>query len=294
MNHLPNGVEELAEEEKPVGELFSLVYCQRGTPLEDSERFRRRLGGYLLGHVSDLISRAEVYQFIHYLTTETGLEIPLRGMGSVADFLLNVEVTDLLNCITLIWRYFRSGSRLYTQGEMWRNFVKRALKEENMRYRLDPSCGVHYLIDEAFEANRVAILPALQDPRYAGVRDAFETAYQYLSSDTKAAARSMFESLEIMARLMVTGQKNLNGWLVLNKLKPMALTLYEKDKTASTVTEGFFEGLAKWVDSVHNYRHGQGQEEPVSPPLDLCVYILSSGTSFLRWLIDVDQRTKSS
>ncbi len=37
----------MTEDEKPVGELFSLVYCQRGTPLDDSKKFRTRLGGFL-------------------------------------------------------------------------------------------------------------------------------------------------------------------------------------------------------------------------------------------------------
>ncbi len=281
----------MTEDEKPVGELFSLVYCQRGTPLDDSKKFRTRLGGFLKGQVT--MDRVTRYQFAHYLTAETGWEVQWgSGMSSIADFLLTVEITVLLNCITLVWRFLHSHvSDRYSR--MWHDFVERGLTEENMRYRLDPLCGVHYLIDEAFESNRTSILPALQDSRYAGVRDAFENAYQYMSSDTKAAVRSMFEALEILARLMVSGQKNLNQWLVLHKLKPMALTIYQKDKTASTVTDGFFDGLAQWVDSVHNYRHGQGQEEPVSPPLELCVYILSSGTSFLRWLIDVDQRTKS-
>jgi hypothetical protein len=36
----------------------------------------------------------------------------------------------------------------------------------------------------------------------------------------------MFEALEILACLMFPEQKNLNGWLVRDKFKPIALTLY--------------------------------------------------------------------
>jgi len=38
----------------------------------------------------------------------------------------------------------------------------------------------------------------------------------------------MFEALEILACLMFPEQKNLNGWLVRDKFKPIALTLYTK------------------------------------------------------------------
>jgi len=57
------------------------------------------------------------------------------------------------------------------------------------------------------------------------------------------------------------------------------------------MTEGLFAGFADWVDAVHNYRHGQGLPEPVAPPIDLTVYMLSSGASFLRWLVTIDGKS---
>lgn len=279
----------MAEEEKPVGELFSLVYCQRGIPLEDSVKVRRRLGGFC----TQFLDTTALRSLAKFLTMETGLEMPMvAGRRSIPEYLLRVEIVDLLNSITLIWRFFQPGGAQF--GRLWHTFVIRVFHEENMRYRLDELCGVHYLIDEAFEDNRVSILPALQKARYVGLRDAFENAYRYLSSDTKTAARFMFESLEILARLMFPEQRNLNGWLVRNKVKSAAMSLCATDSTASKVVDGFCEGLAQWVDAMHCYRHGQGLPEPVSPPLELCVYILSSGTSFLRWLVDVDQKTGSN
>ena len=35
------------EKERPVGELFSRAYGERGAPIEDSPVFRRRLGTYV-------------------------------------------------------------------------------------------------------------------------------------------------------------------------------------------------------------------------------------------------------
>lgn len=49
-------------------------------------------------------------------------------------------------------------------------------------------------------------------------------------------------------------------------------------------------GSPEWVDGMHNYRHGQDVPDPVAPPMDLAVYIFSSGTSFLRWLVEIDKK----
>ncbi len=106
--------------------------------------------------------------------------------------------------------------------------------------------------------------------------------------DTKAAVRSIFESIEILVRLMIPGTKNLNKWVVQNPLKEIAHKKYVHDEIALKTISGIFDGLGEWFDALHNYRHGQGKEEPVAPPLEFAVYILSSGASFLRWLIELD------
>jgi hypothetical protein len=129
------------------------------------------------------------------------------------------------------------------------------------------------LVDEEFEHNRLSILRCLETPRYAGVRMAFESAHKYLdieSRDAKAAVRSMFESLEILTKLMVE-TKLLNKWVVENKLKELAKSIYAGDETAVKTIGIIFEGFARWVDGPHNYRHGQGKVDPVDPPLGFAI-----------------------
>jgi hypothetical protein len=83
----------------------------------------------------------------------------------------------------------------------------------------------------------------------------------------------------------MTDTKNLNKWIVENTLKSKCLKIYESDPIAMKVASKMFDGFTQWVDSVHNYRHGQVGEEPLSPPEDITIYIISSGTAFLRWLV---------
>ncbi len=223
------------------------------------------------------------------------------------EFFTKSPIDSVLNAITLIWRFFYQdeyrkwiyteraksvGKWAYPQAEAWQAFVARALREENMAYSLDESCGVHYLVDEEFERNRVSALSSLDAPRYAGVRDAFEAAYSYLDSqppDTKASVRSTFEAIEILARLIDPQSNRLNKQLVENKLKPLAVNL-TSDPTENKTVGKLFDGIAQWVDGLHNYRHGQGVEHPVAPSLTLAVYIISSGAAVLRWLVEIDTK----
>ena len=106
--------------------------------------------------------------------------------------------------------------------------------------------------------------------------------------DNKAAVRSMFESLEILVRLMIPSAKNLNRWLVENTLKQKCLSTISTEPTALNVVTGLFDGFADWVNGLHNYRHGQPSEQPVAPSEEVAVYVLSSGSAFLRWLVGIN------
>ncbi|MFX5689069.1 hypothetical protein ABTD94_21875, partial [Acinetobacter baumannii] len=61
------------------------------------------------------------------------------------------------------------------------------------------------------------------------------------------------------------------------------------DATAMRAANKQLASFRDWIDSSHNYRHEQGSEEPVQPPIDLAILAISNGTAFLRWLIHLDQ-----
>lgn len=99
----------------------------------------------------------------------------------------------------------------------------------------------------------------------------------------------MFEAIEILARLMDPPSKNLNRYSVENKLKALALGS-TKDATERDTICKVFDGLAQWVDGLHNYRHGQGVQQPVAPSLTFAVYVISTGAATLRWLVEIDSK----
>lgn len=274
------------------GQRFSLIYLERKEPVRDSQRFRNRLSAYYWEYLHD----DYVGAIVKNIQKETGTVIPINGdKYSISDFFKKNEFRDVLDSITLIYRVVIDCG--WKQGaEHWKQFVERAMKEENLGYRLDANCGVHYLVDEEFERNRFSTLSVLDDPKYNGVRAAYEDAYRYMDNhpiDTKAAVRSIFESIEILVKQMVE-TKNLNKWVVENTLKEKCIKIYDSDTTATKVVTEMFSGFAHWVDGLHNYRHGQAEEDPVSPGEVIAIYALSSGSAFLRWLIGINNQLKNN
>lgn len=275
------------------GKRFSLVYLDRTAPVRDSIRFRNRLAAYYGEH----LYKNHDSNIMKEIRRETGSEIPYFSNSgySVSEFFKQNEQRDILDSVTLIYRTL-SDSAYKQRAEHWKSFVSRTFKEENLGYKLDAHGGVHYYVDEEFERNRYSTLSVLKDSQYTSVRTAYEDAYRHLDNnpiDSKAAVRSIFESLEILVKQMVD-TKNLNKWVVENTLKEICLSPYENDKTATKVVAEMFDGFAHWVDALHNYRHGQGEEQPVAPTEGIAIYVLSSGSAFLRWLIGINNNIKKT
>lgn len=272
--------------EIPKGELFSRIYIERGEPQRDSKRFRNRLGkrieSIFAGYSTESISN-----FIEY---ETGAHIE----DELIDFFNSADLRDVLDSITLIWKYIKRVESSFVPASKWHVFVSRVLKEENLGYMLDEKCGVHYFVDEEFERNRIAVLACLQDTRYAAVAEAFERAHESLGPsdiDTKGAIRAVFDALEISYKLIVPPKEKdrLNSSGVRNKLIPMAQKIYNSDITASKTSVNLLSGFCDWIDAAHMYRHSQRSEEPVAPPMEIAILMVSSGASYLRWLVGFEK-----
>jgi hypothetical protein len=271
------------------GKRFSQIYLEHGAPTPDSTRFRNRLQAFyrkdLYNSYSSTIPITIRLELGITVTTNAG------GYYDLVNFFGKEQIRDVLDSITVIYDLVKK--RNAQAAEEWRLFVERTLKEENLGYRIDNNAIIHYLIDEEFERSRISVLAALENQRYAGIKAAFEDAHRYLDTDpidTKASVRSVFESIEILVKLMAPSVHRLTKKVVQTELKEIVTTTYKDDSVAIETIDKIFDGLGEWFDALHNYRHGQGKEEPVVPPLDFAVYIFSSGASFLRWLIEIDQK----
>jgi hypothetical protein len=140
------------------GKRFTFLYLERGLPQKDSVRLRKRLSAFYWDHLHQY-HKDNIRRIIE---KELGVDIPWNGaIGySVADFLKSCELRDLLDSVTLIYRaVYEANYR--SNAEEWMRFVARALAEENVGYRLDGKCGVHFFVDEEFNQNRIACIASL-------------------------------------------------------------------------------------------------------------------------------------
>lgn len=266
-------------------ERFSHLYLDRSQPLTDSIKFRKRLGYFVRTELSHHLER-----IVPFLKLEMGLDIYRLGSTyDIEDFFIRIQTYEVLDAITLIY------VRLDQEYE-WLKFVRRCLDEENLGYYVDNKCVVHLKVDEEFQRNRTSTLKCLENPKYSGIREAFEHAFNEMDSTpphTKDAVRSIFECLEILVKQMIDTDL-LNAKTVRGPLKAKIQKVYQGDPTALGSVGHLVEGFADWVTGIHPYRHGQNDEEPVVPPLEFAVYALSSGTAFLRWLVSIDTALNDS
>lgn len=200
-------------------------------------------------------------------------------------FLTKAEFSEVLTLITgayqsLVYSNNRKGA------EYFRSFVSSAFAEENLAFRVDDECIVHFSVDEEFERNRNSTIAVLCSPKLNKAQIAFENAFKSMNeSNTKAAILSIFEAVEIVARQLAPNHKNLHAGLARGELKAICLEIIATDDVSSKSLEKQFESLSNWVDSVHFYRHGQPQGAP--PTGSFAVLVLSMGCAYLRLLGEV-------
>jgi len=229
------------------------------------------------------------------LQSELGIEVPAGAHQlSVSEFLKLAAMSDLLDAITIISDGLATPqNRAHRRDAHWREFVSRAISEENLGYRLDPRGGVHYLVDKEFERNRVAALRSLEAPRFAAVLVEFETAHRVLDEDppnARASIQLAFEAAEILTRLMDRSGKisHLGPPEIESVFGPIIQRAYASDDAARDAAKGMLKAFGDWVVSAQQYRHGQRTEEPRPPPMGLAIAILSSSATYIRWLVELE------
>jgi hypothetical protein len=278
--------------ERPHGQRFSHVYLrENAAPLQDSSRARRRVAS-LVNSIKDLEGA-----FAAYLTGELGIDVKWGSVGvRWIETIDSFALRDFLDFFTIAGRYLTHKSRRGMYNPSAQSVLikeaNRIFAEENLRYEIDPAGGVHFKVDAQFAATTNAAIAALGRSRYANAREQFELAMVALSQadiDGKQSIRGVFNATECVFKLMYDRPRLASGD-VTKSLKPTVQQLFGADPTALRAATKSVVAFSEWVDACHHYRHEQGVEEPLQPPLDLTVQLVSVGSGFLRWLISIDKQ----
>jgi hypothetical protein len=265
---------------------YSQLYIDYSAPIPDSQRARHRLGKLLQGLLGPNHNAA--LPLSELLERELGVKVGVQHAFGFPIFCSQCAIRDFLDTVTVTATYFQnSGLKI-----QWLSEVRRIFSEEHLAYEIDDNGIVHPAVDEEFQRNRRATVAGLQMPRYANSLVAFERISDELASQPpngKEAWRAVFTSVEGLFKLMFPPATQLNAGAIDAYLTGVVQKLHQGDAVAQRAANKQVAAFKDWVDASHNYRHEAGSEEPVQPPLDLAVLAISNGTSYLRWLVAIDQ-----
>ncbi|KAA0970825.1 hypothetical protein FPY71_10135 [Aureimonas fodinaquatilis] len=274
---------------EPIGQRFSQVYLREPNFLPDSERLRNRLG-IIYGIFEDRTL------FGNKLESELGVMLSRDHSytSSWPVILRQLQLRDVLDSITIRWNSISSvyPDRREADRKRFIAQVRRVFVEEQVRYRIDDSAGVHFTQDSEFERSRIATITILGNPRYNSVRQLYEEAFICLDSlppDGKGAIRHSFFAIEALFRLMFPKALQLNGSEVNKYVRPQSDVKYSEQEAAKNLARKQISSFIDWIDGAHFYRHEPGTEDPAQPPLELAVFMVSQVSGFIRWLVTFDQ-----
>jgi hypothetical protein len=272
---------------------YSQLYIERGLPTPDSERARFRIFVKFV----DMLSNQHKLGVEHLINQELG--IPLHQIpdpecfGTFPDFeafFLECKQQDFLDSITLVYKYMAGDYGLPASfPPHWATETDRILAEENMAFRVGSDGVVHPLVDEEFEVNQASALEALGEPRFGEARTDFEAAHRHLRSGKgKEALRMMFPAVEVASKVLFPGAfARLTPNEVDRHILPRMQARYAGNQPALDAGNRLLAGMRSWINAAQLYRHGQEIEDAAEPPTDFVVAHLSTGATYLRWMIEL-------
>lgn len=268
------------------GELFSRNYLRPEVMLSDSIRARRRAYS-----VFEEFPPTIAEKFVQAVKRQLGVTYPSFSYGYLhADFWVECETRDFLGAVTLVFRLLNNPG---WQREYLKE-LRTIFDQEALHYRIDDAGGVHYLVDAEFSRGTETTIRNLDQPRFAGARQALDDGLKGLTAghlSGKALIRGVFEAAESVFLVIIPEPKpnRLNEAAVEKHLRPLLVARYQGVPDAGDKVSRVLDTFNKWVKSAHPYRHGASFEDVHEAPLDEAVLSASIGMAFIRYLVQPDQ-----
>lgn len=275
---------------RPVGQLFTKVYRDRGEPRDDAPKFRVQLH-----HALREIFADEYPALGRYIGGQTGVEVPSSQGGMRISYRFDEYINDcpldeLLDFLTLVF-HFAEARGMRSFGYTWIDRVRAALATHNMAYEMDRLGGMHHKVDAAFARSQELTLACLADAKFEAARVDTEAAFDCLTDihrNPKMAVGNIFMAAESVFKLVLGKAINLTSGTVGKELRLLVQRkITEFDQAASQSYNAVVSSFADWVDACHPYRHGQKDPNVVEPPMDLAIVLTTQGADLIRWLVSL-------
>ena len=268
--------------------MFSRTYLRQPATQRDSVRLRNRLAAK--AWELERTSRNAAIAFVRIIHAETGARVP-EGAGGydIGRFFRETEFRDVLDGVTcMVTAMEEQGAN----ARMWVEFCKRAFDEEAMAYSVDDHGGCHYRVDVAFHETAASVVASLSVAPFVAAGAALDNAVKELTRaepQGKHAIRDAFEGLETLFKVVTGTNHDLTVANIGNDLMPIVSRKYD---AADRMLRGDGTTVRPSTGQIpcHRYRWEHQVEEPVEPPLELAVLLVSNGLGFARWIADLRQQ----
>jgi hypothetical protein len=271
---------------------FSLNYALAAEPGLDSQRARTRI----LAHLQDQYPRA-IRDLPTFLGTELGIHPSSTAYGyKWRDFFAAIDLNDFLDTLTLSYQAIKHTSQdpstrdFYSrkdyEPQYFVQFVNRVLSETNLNYIMNDDGGVRFKVDEAHQIQRASIIQHLDETKFLSVKTLMIDCYEKLESqppNTLLAVRSCFDAHEALVKIHFTDVARLQVGEVQKKIRP-AIEKHTEATEMAAVSK-HLEAYKSWVIASQEFRHASGSHAPSAPSMDFSVLHVSTGTAYLRWLL---------
>ncbi|GJL96074.1 MAG: hypothetical protein DHS20C05_24790 [Hyphococcus sp.] len=269
------------------GGLYSRQYL-KPIVTEDSKRARTRysaLSRKLFGKYENLKSN-----FSQEVESKLGVRIRTTGAGFsfkylVDNWLDDCELRDFLDSVTILYAFLSDEDKSALVAA-----VNSIFKEEMLPFSVDENGGVHRVFDQEFESNTEFVFKVLEEKEYRAAGAEFQKGLNYLRStspDTISAVRAVYGAIENIFKIRFD-ESRLGPTEVRKKLLPVVEERYsERHKNSATL---FLKSFSEWINACQQYRHADDEREHAEIPLEYAVALISSGASYLRWLLDIESK----
>lgn len=286
----------MTDSNPPLGRYYHEVYLAPSPIEEDRRSFRVRYA-FLI----DQYDTVELWKFVVGATGIEAFKPIYHTTPSFRDSVLALPFPDLLKVVHAVVRYLREEAR---SNSAWRTFleehirnVQSLLAEERMAWVMDNHGGLHPLRDAVYSQQRQSAIQGLSIPRFSNARAEFEKyidAFDNGEPDNKLAIRHIFQTVEALFKLryepapperLVEAEVRKRLGADFQRVKGQ----YEPNRYTKTANAEMVDAFVHWVVAAQQYRHEQGVADGVDqPPDDVTELLVTTGMSFIRWLIRID------
>lgn len=255
----------------------------RGAELQpDSMRMRRRLHAIVEPWYYE-----NRYALAQHMRAELGVDYQT---GSDQNFWLKANIDDVVTAVTALVQFDGAEE---SKADMIAK-IKRIFEDENLRYRIDSKGGVHFKVDQHFEASVAAALIGLGHAKYKAARTALEEALDGLGAAApsgKAFIRGIFETVESAYLVTIQNEKvdRIGPDSLDRDLSPLLIAKWKAYPEVDDRVKRLLDVLKPWIKAAHPFRHGAAVDQVHEAPIDYAIALGSQGITFLRLITGLRQ-----